>query len=63
VAAMIGMLSIAAFAIGIELAKYGYFAGGSRWFSAINLLAGLIWLALVRGFLRERQRRSQVVAL
>jgi len=63
VAAMIGMLSIAAFAIGIELTKYGYFAGGNLWFSGINLLAGLIWFALVRGFLRERQRRSQIVAL
>lgn len=63
VAAMIGMVSIAVFALGIELAKYGYFAGGNLWFNGINLLAGLFWLALVRAFLRERQRRSQVVAL
>lgn len=63
VAAMIGMLSIAAFAIGIELAKYGYFAGGSQLFCAFSLLCGLLWYALVRLFLRERQQRSAVVEL
>ena len=60
VAAMLGMVSIMAFALGIEVAKYGYFHGGSAWFSLINLASGLLWLLLVTAFLRERQRRSTV---
>lgn len=60
VAAMLGMVSIIAFALGIELTKYGYFHGGSAWFSLINLASGLLWLVLVTAFLRERKRRSTV---
>ncbi|PKH26952.1 multidrug transporter MdfA [Enterobacterales bacterium CwR94] len=63
VAAMLGMLSIIVFAIGIEIAKFGYFTGGNGLFSAINLICGLAWLMLVRAFLRERQRRTQLTAL
>ncbi|YCH29088.1 MFS transporter [Erwinia sp. D4-22] len=60
VAAMLGMVSIIVFALGIELSKYGYFHGGSGWFSLINLASGLLWLVLVTAFLRERKRRSAV---
>ena len=58
VAAMLGMVSIIAFALGIEAAKFGYFHGGAAWFSLINLACGLLWLILVSAFLRERKRRS-----
>ncbi|MFU9135497.1 MFS transporter [Erwinia tasmaniensis] len=58
VAAMLGMASIVVFALGIEAAKAAYFSGGSAWFSLFNLVCGLLWLWLVRAFLRERQRRS-----
>ena len=60
VAAMLGMVSILAFALGIELSKYGYFHGGAAWFSLINLASGLLWLVLVTAFLRERKRRSKI---
>ncbi|MCX8960016.1 MFS transporter [Erwinia psidii] len=60
VAAMLGMLSIIIFAIGIELAKAGYFRGGSGWFSAVNLLCGLLWFWLLRAFLEERKRRTTI---
>ena len=63
VAAMLGMVSIITFALGIELTKYGYFHGGSAWFSLINLASGLLWLVLVTAFLRERQRRSTVASV
>ncbi|WP_345829574.1 MFS transporter [Erwinia sp. HDF1-3R] len=61
VAAMLGMASIVVFALGIEAAKAAYFSGGSAWFSLFNLVCGLLWLWLVRAFLRERQRRSLVM--
>ena len=60
VAAMLGMVSILAFALGIELSKYGYFHGGAARFSLINLASGLLWLVLVTAFLRERKRRSKI---
>jgi DHA1 family multidrug/chloramphenicol efflux transport protein-like MFS transporter len=63
VAAMLGMVSIITFALGIELTKYGYFHGGSDWFSLINLASGLLWLVLVTAFLRERKRRSTVTSV
>lgn len=63
VAATLGMVSILVFAAGIELAKTGYFSGGSFWFSLLNLAAGVLWCLLVRAFLRERKRRSAVVSV
>lgn len=59
-AAMLGMMSIPVFAIGIEVAKSAYFTGGSIGFSAVNLVCGLLWLWLVRKFLREGQRRKAI---
>ncbi|UEG17512.1 MFS transporter [Pantoea ananatis] len=61
VAAMLGMVSMVVFALGIEAVKAAYFGGGTAWFSLINLLCGLLWLALVRSFLREKQRRHSTV--
>jgi len=58
VAAMLGMISILVFALGIELAKFAYFSDGSRAFSLVNLAFGVVWFVLVRAFLREWQRRS-----
>lgn len=63
VAAMVGMLTIVVFALGIEASKAAYFSGGSGRFSLINLACGLLWLGLVRAFLRERKRRSQVTVV
>lgn len=62
VAAMLGMVSILVFALGIELAKFAYFSDGSRAFSLVNLACGVIWFLLVRAFLREWQRRSTLIA-
>ncbi|MCU5775890.1 MFS transporter [Erwiniaceae bacterium BAC15a-03b] len=63
VAAMVGMFSIAVFAVGIEAAKYAYFAGGNLLFSLVNTICGILWLLLVRGFLRERKRRTAIKAI
>lgn len=60
---MVGMLTIVVFALGIEASKAAYFSGGSGRFSLINLACGLLWLGLVRAFLRERKRRSQVTVV
>lgn len=60
VAAMLGMVSIVVFALGIEAAKGAYFSGGALWFSLVNLACGVVWFVLVSAFLRERQRRSQL---
>ncbi|ROR14672.1 MFS transporter [Erwinia sp. JUb26] len=63
VAAMLGMVSILVFALGIELAKFAYFSDGARAFSLVNLACGVVWFLLVRAFLREWQRRSTLTAL
>jgi MFS transporter, DHA1 family, multidrug/chloramphenicol efflux transport protein len=62
VAAVLGMISILTLAIGIELAKSGYFSGGTPWFSAINFASGLLWFGLVLLFLQEHKRRSRLHA-
>lgn len=63
VAAMLGMISILTLAVGIELAKSGYFNGGTPWFSFINFASGVLWFGLVTLFLRERKRRAQITEL
>lgn len=63
VAAMLGMISILTLAIGIELAKSGYFSGGTLWFCLINFISGVLWFGLVMVFMRERKRRSKLEAL
>lgn len=61
VAAMVGMITILVFALGIEAAKASYFSVGSRGFSLVNLTCGLLWLGLVLAFLRENRRRQLMV--
>ncbi|AOE41648.1 multidrug transporter MdfA [Pantoea agglomerans] len=63
VAAMLGMISIMTLAVGIELAKSGYFSGGTLWFSLVNFISGVLWFGLVILFMRERKRRSRLEAL
>ncbi|PZL88273.1 multidrug transporter MdfA [Pantoea sp. ARC270] len=63
VAAMLGMISILTLAVGIELAKSGYFSGGTLWFCLINFISGVLWFGLVVLFMRERKRRSKLDAL
>ncbi|WP_434745848.1 MFS transporter [Candidatus Pantoea rara] len=63
VAAMLGMISILTLAVGIELAKSGYFSGGTLWFCLINFISGVLWFGLVIVFMRERKRRSRLEAL
>ncbi|MEB7537405.1 MFS transporter [Pantoea anthophila] len=63
VAAMLGMISILTLAAGIELAKSGYFSGGTLWFCLINFISGVLWFGLVILFMRERKRRSKLDAL
>ncbi|SUB16382.1 Chloramphenicol resistance pump Cmr [Pantoea agglomerans] len=43
VAAMLGMISIMTLAVGIELAKSGYFSGGTLWFCLVNFISGVLW--------------------
>ena len=63
VAAMLGMISIMTLAVGIELAKSGYFSGGTLWFCLVNFISGMLWFGLVILFMRERKRRSRLEAL
>lgn len=63
VAAMLGMISILTLAVGIELAKSGYFSGGTLWFCLINFISGVLWFGLVTLFMRERKHRSRLEAL
>ncbi|MEN4520390.1 MFS transporter [Pantoea agglomerans] len=62
VAAMLGMISIMTLAVGIELAKSGYFSGGTLWFCLVNFISGVLWFGLVILFMRERKRRSRLEA-
>lgn len=55
VSAAMGMISMAVFTLGIELAKVAYVEGGSGLFNLFNLISGLCWLALVVVFIRRRQ--------
>ncbi|MEN4635213.1 MFS transporter [Pantoea agglomerans] len=63
VAAMLGMISIMTLAVGIELAKSGYFSGGTLWFCLVNFISGVLWFGLVILFMRERKGRSRLEAL
>lgn len=55
VSAAMGMISMAVFTLGIELAKVAYVEGGSGVFNLFNLISGLCWLGLVAVFIRRRQ--------
>ncbi|WP_411704808.1 MFS transporter [Edaphovirga cremea] len=54
VAAALGMITIAVFVAGIEIAKLIYFAAGSGFFNLFALASGIIWLWLMVLFLRKR---------
>ncbi len=55
VAALLGMLSILIFSIGLECTRLGYFTFGITAFSTINLVSGGLWLLLVVRFMRMRR--------
>lgn len=61
VSAAMGMLSMAIFTIGIELAKFAYVWGGNGLFNLFNLLSGLCWLLLVVLFLKKHHGSSTAV--
>ncbi len=54
VAATMGMINALTFTVGIEVMKHAWLGGGNGLFSASNLISGLIWLALVATFLRDK---------
>jgi DHA1 family multidrug/chloramphenicol efflux transport protein-like MFS transporter len=54
VAAAVGLIILALYAGGIEIAKQLYITWGNGAFSLWNLLAGILWLLLLRYFLRTR---------
>jgi DHA1 family multidrug/chloramphenicol efflux transport protein-like MFS transporter len=49
-----GMLQMAIFTVGIEVSKHAFLAGGNGLFSLFNLANGLIWLALMVVFLKDK---------
>lgn len=61
VSAAMGMLSMAIFTIGIELAKFAYVWGGNGLFNLFNLFSGLCWLLLVVLFLKKHPRSNTAV--
>ncbi|SFQ96285.1 MFS transporter, DHA1 family, multidrug/chloramphenicol efflux transport protein [Enterobacter sp. kpr-6] len=54
VSAAMGMLQMAIFTVGIELSKHAYLSGGSGLFSLFNLANGVLWVALMVVFLRDK---------
>lgn len=53
VSAIMGMLSMLIFSLGIEITKYGYFIGGNPLFNLCNLISGLLFLLLTLRFLNS----------
>ncbi|WJD48024.1 MFS transporter [Enterobacter sp. PGRG2] len=54
VSAAMGMLQMAIFTVGIEVSKHAFLAGGNGLFSLFNLANGLLWLALMVVFLKDK---------
>ena len=54
VSAAMGMLQMLIFTVGIEVSKHAYQAGGNGLFSVFNLANGIIWLALIIYFLKDK---------
>lgn len=54
VSAAMGMLQMAIFTVGIEVSKHAFLAGGNGLFSLFNLANGLLWLALIMVFLKDK---------
>jgi DHA1 family multidrug/chloramphenicol efflux transport protein-like MFS transporter len=55
VSAAMGMLQMLIFTVGIEVSKHAYEAGGSGLFSLLNLLSGVLWLAMTVYFLKDKR--------
>ena len=49
-----GMLQMLIFTVGIEVSKHAYELGGSGVFSLFNLLSGVMWLAMIVYFLKDK---------
>lgn len=54
VSAAMGMLQMLIFTVGIEVSKHAYSLGGNGLFSFFNLLNGLLWVAMMVIFLKDR---------
>ncbi|VTN06378.1 Chloramphenicol resistance pump Cmr [Raoultella ornithinolytica] len=54
VSAAMGMLQMLIFTVGIEVSKHAYELGGSGVFSLFNLLSGVVWLAMIVYFLKDK---------
>lgn len=59
VSAVVGMINMLMFSIGIEFAQILYVRGGSGFFNVFNLLCGLSWFLLVWIFLRTKPVETQ----
>ena len=60
VSAAMGMLQMLIFTVGIEVSKHAYEAGGSGLFSLLNLLSGVLWLAMTVYFLKDKRVGSSL---
>lgn len=54
VSAAMGMLQMLIFTVGIEVSKHAWQHGGNGLFSLFNLANGVIWLALIIYFLKDK---------
>ncbi|PIJ41989.1 MFS transporter [Tatumella sp. OPLPL6] len=63
VAAMMGMLSILMYSVGLEFAREGYFQHGLMGFSGVNLASGGLWLLLSVMFVRWVKQHRQALTL
>ncbi|MGM1325541.1 MFS transporter, partial [Klebsiella michiganensis] len=60
VSAAMGMLQMLIFTVGIEVSKHAYEAGGSGLFSLLNLMSGVLWLAMTVYFLKDKRVGSSL---
>jgi DHA1 family multidrug/chloramphenicol efflux transport protein-like MFS transporter len=55
VSAAMGMLQMLIFTVGIEVSKHAYALGGNGLFSLFNLANGVLWVALMVVFLKDKR--------
>jgi len=60
VSAAMGMLQMLIFTVGIEVSKHAFSSGGNGLFSLFNLANGVLWLALMFVFLKDKQVGSSL---
>lgn len=53
--AVMGMLQMLIFTVGIEISKYVWLNGGNGLFNLFNLVNGILWLLLMVIFLKDKQ--------